>query len=207
MLDKHKTLQFSNRIKDLPGRISTTLSPENVGSWFRRPSFLASLSAIILLLLGGGIAGLWQTQLSPSQPIQFPHSLHLGFGIQCLYCHPGAWNGPSAGLPTETKCWGCHQQITFRNAELDKLVNYVQNQEPIAWVPVFILPDFTYFTHQPHVAAGVSCETCHGELSRMTVAQPRRNLDMGWCLRCHRTTFINDQTTLTRLTDCGTCHR
>jgi hypothetical protein len=207
MLDKLKALQFTNRIKAIPGRFRSTLSPENLSSWLRRPAFLAGVGVVIVLVLGGGIYGIWWTQQSPPQPIQFPHSLHLGFGIQCLYCHPGAWKGTSAGLPTETKCWGCHQQISLRNAELDKLVNYVQDQEPIKWVPVFILPNFVYFNHQPHIAAGVNCETCHGELSRMTVAQPRKDLNMGWCLHCHRTTFANDLATLTRLTDCGTCHR
>ena len=47
----------------------------------------------------------------------------------------------------------------------------------------------------------------HGEVSRMTVMQPLKGLNMGFCLHCHRTKFVNDQATLTLVTDCGTCHR
>ncbi len=207
MLDKIKDSLLSDRVKKLAGQIKSSLSPENLTSWIRKPPILVGIGVVFALILGGGLYGIWWSQQSPPQPIQFPHSLHLGFGIQCLYCHPGAWKGISAGLPTETKCWGCHQQISLRNTELDKLVNYVQNQEPIKWVPVFILPDFVFFNHRPHIAAGVNCETCHGEVSRMTIVQTPRDLSMGFCLHCHRTTFAYDQATLTRLTDCGTCHR
>jgi len=126
------------------------------------------------LLIVGMIWGIHLTQIPPSQPIQFPHSMHVSLGIQCLYCHPGALRGPSPGLPTESKCWGCHQQITVRNSEIDKLVSYVKADKPIQWVPVALLPDFVYFSHRPHIAAGLNCEDCHGEISQMTVAVPQK---------------------------------
>jgi hypothetical protein len=165
---------------------------------------------IIILIVAFLIIGMaWEvhlTQVPPPQPIQFPHFTHINLGVQCLYCHPGALRGPSPGLPTETKCWGCHQQITIRNSEIDKLINYVQSNTPIPWVPVAILPDFVYFSHSPHIAAGLNCEDCHGEISYMTVAVPQK-MDMGWCLNCHRTRYKNDPVLLTRLTDCMNCHK
>ena len=173
----------------------------------KKPIFLIAVGVLMLLLLTAAGYGVWSTQQPPAQPIQFNHQLHLGFGIQCLYCHPGAWRQASAGLPTQTKCWGCHQQIPVKNADQQKLADYVTAGEPIPWVPVFIQPDFVYFNHRPHIAAGVNCETCHGELSYMKVAEPQNRLDMGWCLNCHRTKAANDPEKLTRLTDCATCHR
>jgi hypothetical protein len=173
----------------------------------KRPIFLIAAGVLMLLLLTAAGYGFWSTQQPPAQPIQFNHQLHLGFGIQCLYCHPGAWWQASAGLPTQTKCWGCHQQIPIKNADQQKLADYVTAGEPIPWVPVFIQPDFVYFNHRPHIAAEVNCETCHGELSYMKVAEPQNRLDMGWCLNCHRTKAANDPEKLTRLTDCATCHR
>ena len=104
--------------------------------------------------------GISESQKSPEQPIQFPHNLHVGFGIQCLYCHPGALRGASSGLPTQNKCWGCHQQIakTLTSPKLAVLVDYVENNKPIEWIPVSQVPDFVHFNHRPHIAAGVNCE-------------------------------------------------
>ena len=94
------------------------------------------LARIGLVLVGAllviGMA--WEvhlTQVPPAQPIEFPHFMHINVGIQCLYCHPGALRGPSPGLPTESKCWACHQQITVRNSEIDKLINYVQSNSGV----------------------------------------------------------------------------
>ncbi len=173
----------------------------------KQPLFRIGAGIVLLLILGGSGFGLWTTQQQPQQPIQFNHELHVGFGVPCLYCHPGAWRQPSAGLPTITKCWGCHQQIPIKNADQQKLADAVAADQPIAWVPVAIMPDFVYFNHRPHIAAGLNCETCHGEISRMTVAEPQKGMNMGWCLDCHRSKAAGDPAKLTRLTDCATCHR
>jgi hypothetical protein len=154
MLEKIKTLNLIDMGKAL----------------VKKPIFLALGGLFMLLFLCAATYGVWLTQQPPEQPIQFNHSLHVGFGVQCLYCHPGAWKGTSAGLPTQTKCWGCHQQIPIKNEDQQKLADAVTNNEPIHWVPVFIMPDFVYFNHRPHIAAGLNCETCHGEISRQKVA-------------------------------------
>ena len=114
----------------------------------KKPAFLTALGVFTLLLLTGAGYGIWTTQQPPPQPIQFNHKLHVGFGVQCLYCHPGAWRQASAGLPTTAKCWGCHQQIPIKNADQQKLADAVASGKPIQWVPVFIQPDFVYFNHQ-----------------------------------------------------------
>ena len=172
----------------------------------KKPLVRMGLVLVGALLITGVAWGINISQTAPQQPIQFPHFLHINLGVQCLYCHPGALRGPSPGLPTESKCWGCHQQITIRNSEIDKLITYVKDNKPIAWVPVAILPDFVYFSHRPHIAAGLNCENCHGEISQMTVAVPQK-MNMGWCLNCHRTRFKDDPVMLTKLTDCVTCHK
>jgi len=180
---------------------------EKIIGLVKKPAFLAALSVFMLLLLSGFSYGIWKTQQPPPQPIQFNHALHVGFGVQCLYCHPGAWRQASAGLPTIAKCWGCHQQIPIKNADQQKLADAVASGTPIEWVPVFIMRDFVYFNHRPHIAAGLNCENCHGELSRMTVAEPQKGENMGWCLNCHRQRAAGDEEKLIKLTDCATCHR
>src|SRR4030066_1087459 len=206
MLDKLKALHLTDRIKALPVKLRSILWFDTLSALVKRPAFVVSVGIFLVLVLSAGTYGVWLTQQPPEQPIQFNHSLHLGFGVQCVFRHPGGWKGPSAGLPTDTKCWGCHQQIPIKNADQQELKDAILRDEPIQWVPVFILPDFVYFNHRPHIAAGLNCETCHNELSRMTVAEPRKNLNMGWCLHCHRTQDAEDEVLRPRLTDCATCH-
>jgi hypothetical protein len=162
--------------------------------------------AVVLLLLGvlgGAVGGIYMTQIPPEQPIQFPHSLHVGLGAACGYCHPGTAWGAAAGLPTTSKCWGCHQQIQKPSVELDKLAAFAKAGKSIPWVPVAIQPDFVHFTHQPHVAAGLDCSTCHGDISKMKTAQPQPRQNMGWCLGCHQKMRPQE---FKRLSDCSTCH-
>jgi hypothetical protein len=172
----------------------------------KKPIVQIGLGILVVIFLGGAVIGIRQTQLPPPQPIQFPHVKHVSLGIQCLYCHPGALRGTSPGLPTVAKCNACHQQVNKTSPQLDILAAYVKNGEPIKWVPVAILPDFVYYSHRPHIAAGLNCENCHAEVGQMTVAEPQK-MNMGWCLGCHRTRFKDNQVMLTKLTDCATCHK
>ncbi len=174
---------------------------------FRQPIAVALLLIAVIAVLGGVGWAVYRTQAPPPQPVEFKHNIHVRLGVQCLYCHPGAWRGPSAGLPTQAKCWGCHQQIAKQSPELDKLAAYVQNEEPIPWVPVAIMPDFVYFSHRPHIAAGVNCEECHGDMSKVTIARNPKVMNMGWCMDCHKERFKDDAERLTRLLDCQTCHK
>jgi hypothetical protein len=177
-----------------------------ISKLLNKPIVQIGLGILLLIIFGGAAYGLYLTQLSPPQPIQFPHSKHISLGVQCLFCHPGALRGTSPGLPTEAKCYACHQQVAKTSLEVDKLVAYVKSNKLIPWVPVFILPDFVYYSHRPHIAAGLNCENCHGEIGQETIAQPQK-MNMGWCLNCHRTRFKDNPVMLTKLTDCVTCHK
>ncbi len=177
--------------------------------WLKQPLGLIAVGIGFLALFSLAAYGLYTTQQSPEQPIQFPHQTHVAFGIQCLYCHPGASRGPAAGLPSQATCWGCHEQIqkTYNpDSELRFLLAAVQNNEPLQWVPVAMVPDFVQFNHRAHVAAGKSCEECHGDMSRVTIAENPQVMNMGWCLTCHIDAAGDDQEKLIKLSDCGTCH-
>ncbi len=197
-----------DRLRGIPQRFKSANLSQRLITFIKKPAVMVAGGIFIVLILAAAAYGFRLTQKSPPQPLQFPHKLHVGFGVQCLYCHPGAWKGKSSGLPTETKCWGCHQQLPVKTADQQILADAVKNNEPIKWVPVFIVPDFVYYNHQPHIAYGLNCETCHGEVSYMTVVVlPKHKINMGWCLHCHRTIAANDPVLYTKLTDCGTCHR
>jgi len=177
-------------------------------TWLLSPLGRVGILIVGLALLSAAVWGVSQTQAAPEQPIQFPHNRHVGFGIQCLYCHPGASRAPAAGLPTQTKCWGCHQQmqITQTSELLKPLVAAVEANQPIQWRPVAIVPDFVHFNHRPHIAAGVNCEDCHGDMSKLTIAENPQVMNMGWCLNCHQEKTVDDPVKREKLLDCGTCH-
>ncbi len=181
---------------------------KKIFSWLISPLGRIGLLILGLIVLSVAVWGISLTQTADEQPIEFPHDRHLGFSIQCLYCHPGASRGAVAGLPTQTKCWGCHQQmeITKTSELLKPLMAAVEKDEPIQWVPVAIVPDFVQCNHRPHIAAGLNCEDCHGDFSQVGIYKNPQTLNMGWCLDCHVEKAGEDQEMLIILTDCGTCH-
>jgi hypothetical protein len=97
-------------------------------------------------------------------------------------------------------------QITNTSERLAPLKEFIANNKEIEWVPVAQVPDFVHFIHRPHIAAGLNCENCHGDISNVGIAVNPQTMNMGWCLNCHRERAGNDAAKLTKLTDCGTCH-
>ena len=176
--------------------------------WVLSPMGRIAVLITALSLFSLAAYGLYQTQQPPPQPIEFTHKLHVGLGIQCLYCHPGALRGASPGIPTINKCWGCHQQIakTQTSEKLQPMVEAMNQGVGFEWVPVAIVPDFVHFNHRPHIAAGLNCENCHGDMSQVEIAENPQVMNMGWCLTCHRERAADDTEKLVKLTDCGTCH-
>ena len=166
------------------------------------------IALIAIALLGGGaymrINRASLASAAPDQPIAFSHRAHAQAGVQCLYCHPSAMRSDVAGIPSLQKCMGCHQIIATDRAPIQALADYWKRQEPIRWQPVNTMADFVYFSHQPHLGAGLSCEGCHGNVGQMNVARQETNMDMGWCLDCH---LKQSQDKTARLADCLTCHK
>jgi hypothetical protein len=136
------------------------------------------------------------------QPIAFSHQVMVQNGVPCLYCHADARRSPQAGMPSVEKCMGCHLVISRANPEIKKLKTYWEQGQPIPWERVNEMPRFVYFTHQAHLAAGLNCERCHGDVAHMDIVQPVVKMDMGWCISCHR-----QQPQAKKLTDCITCHQ
>lgn len=79
---------------------------------------------------------------------------------------------------------------------------------PIVWKRVHRVPDFVYFDHRPHVAAGLNCQRCHGPVEGMDRVRQFSTLGMGWCVDCHRDsggTRVAGRPVDPSL-DCATCH-
>lgn len=121
------------------------------------------------------------------QPVPFSHKHHVGDdGIDCRYCHSSVEQSAFAGLPSLQVCMTCHSQLYTRQAVLAPLVKAYSSGGHFAWNRVNDLPDFVYFNHSIHVAKGVGCVTCHGQIDEMPLTARAASLDMQWCLSCHR---------------------
>ena len=134
------------------------------------------------------------------QPIEYPHNKHVAAGMECIDCHIRVDTRAEAGLPSVRKCMLCHRTIATEKAEVKKLAQFAQQQREIPWERVYGFERGAHvkFQHAPHVRASVACKTCHGEVEKMTVAQPAVRHTMGTCVTCHR------QQNAT--TDCVACH-
>ena len=168
-----------------------------------RPLFSRSsngvLRVVILVLLLGAVGTpvllmawvrtpLNLMQYEPiDQPIQFDHRHHVqDDGIDCRYCHTSVETSDTAGIPATSVCMGCHGQIWNDATLIEPLRRSWQQKQPIVWNRVHELPDFVYFNHSAHIAAGVGCVTCHGRVDQMARVYKAKPMTMQWCLDCHR---------------------
>ena len=122
------------------------------------------------------------------QPIAFTHKVHLEHGMQCTDCHKGLAEGPDATIPNVQLCMTCHQVIATNKPEIKKVAAYFKRGEDIPWQRVygFIPTAHVMFNHAPHIRAGIDCKSCHGDMTKQTVAVRAVHLNMGYCINCHK---------------------
>lgn len=124
---------------------------------------------------------------APIQPVPYSHALHAGqLGIDCRYCHSNVEKSGFANLPTSQTCMNCHSQIKTTSPLLAVVRDSFATNRPVPWVQIHQLPDFVYFNHSVHIARGVSCVECHGQINQMDVVGEAKSLSMSFCLDCHR---------------------
>lgn len=157
---------------------------EEFRTWAWKNKIYVGIGSLVLVLtlLVTGIQGLGNIGVveayQPSQPIEFPHSIHAGVnGIDCRYCHSSVTKSKTASLPTVNVCMNCHKQINGRDeAQQTKIKaiyeaagwdgsQYTGKSKPIVWNKVHVLPDHVYFNHSQHVTVGgIDCKQCHGDM-------------------------------------------
>jgi hypothetical protein len=96
---------------------------------------------------------------------------------------------------------GCHQSEKADSPEVQKLAAFAERKEQPPWRRVYWLePEANaYYTHKPHIRAGLECETCHGKIGEMHRVRRVVDQTMGWCIDCHRARNVSN--------DCYICHR
>lgn len=207
---------------------------------------ISRASIISVLLLGGFVSWVcwdWyrsayftEVNVPKEQPIPFSHEHHVnGLGVTCAYCHTSVEKSAFAGIPPTHTCMTCHSQIWTGAPMLEPVRTSYRTQQPLQWNRVHDLPDFAYFNHSIHIAKGMACQVCHGDVNKMPLVWKKSPMQMQWCLECHRTPekyirpveeiynfeykYPDDQLTfgkelvkkynvrVKQLTDCSICHR
>lgn len=165
------------------------------------PTVLGLLGAGAAAAVIGGVwyyftPAYWEVGYAPVQPgtqkatSGFNHQIHAGkLGIDCRYCHTNVETSSHSNVPPVATCYGCHAENRMTIPTEEK-VGFVRaayaNDLPIPWTEIHILPDYVQFPHLSHIDAGVSCFSCHGQVTAMPVVHQVQPLSMSWCLDCHR---------------------
>ena len=158
---------------------------------------IAKASLVVAIILGGVVfyaytqiarsSYLTGVGLEKQQPVQFSHKHHVGDdGIDCRYCHTSVETAASAGIPPTQTCMNCHNQLYADQEYLEPIRASYRDNQPIEWERVHDLPGYAYFNHSIHIAKGVGCSTCHGEIDEMPAVYQKNTLQMEWCLSCHK---------------------
>ena len=155
-----------------------------------------SILLVVAAAVGLGLVFLWFWPRSDyarhvgwavDQPAPFSHLHHVsGLGIDCRFCHTSVEVSAEAGMPPTYTCMTCHSQIWTNAAVLEPVRRSLGEDKPIAWNRINDLPDYVYFNHSIHLAKGVGCATCHGDVAQMPLTFKAKSLTMQFCLDCHR---------------------
>jgi len=160
----------------------------------------ANLAAKLTLLVAAafvvaGIAWWWawprtdyqrHTDWTVEQPVPFSHQHHVsGLGLDCRFCHTTVETAANAGLPPTYTCMTCHSQIWTNAAILAPVRQSLADDKPLVWHRINDLPDYVYFDHEIHIAKGIGCASCHGNVAEMPLMEKAKTFTMGFCLDCH----------------------
>lgn len=160
---------------------------------------IAGLGGAVLVVTGTwyyATPDFFEVGYMPAQPDEgFNHQLHAGqLGIDCRYCHTHVEESYHSNVPSVATCIGCHGENKLDGWDTHK-VGWIREayaeDASIEWRRIHVVPDYAHFPHHVHVAAGVSCYSCHGQIAGMPEVYQAESLGMGWCLDCHRNPEAN----------------
>jgi hypothetical protein len=155
-----------------------------------RVSIIAAAAApLVLILSGSQITRTYGQQVNVpiEQPVPFSHEHHTNeLGIACQYCHQQAEQGPWANIPATEVCMSCHSQIWTNSPLWSRYASRIARACRSSGTRSTAFRISCTFNHSIHVAKGIPCQHCHGNINQMQITYRSHPFFMAWCLECHR---------------------
>jgi hypothetical protein len=141
-------------------------------------------------------------------PLRFDHSQHLAGGLDCGTCHEDALRSTRSAdnlLPGGEACDTCHDSrhpilATPPKRESPCSTCHTRSEERRVLASVRMPKARLHFNHALHMgeSVGASCETCHGDMSKVRLATELQLPSEDTCLTCHDGQKATDR--------CNACH-
>lgn len=154
---------------------------------------------VLILTIWGGlmIAALSVSAGEKQVELKFSHKLHVVENdLECTTCHETveeSKTGTDNLMPTMETCGNCHDVESDENCKMC----HSDTENPRAVPRVESYSEL--FSHAKHLAAGMSCISCHREITQLEQPEPYLLPTMTTCMNCH------DQRKAS--TNCNTCHK
>ena len=136
---------------------------------------------------------------APVQPLPYSHKTHVALGLECRRCHTNPEPGNQMTFPATAICMTCHNTIAKERPAIVKLAEFARSGQPIPWQRVYQVTPGVTWTHRRHLAAGLQCVMCHGQVAQVdAMAQNTSVASMASCISCHESHRAS--------TACQICH-
>ena len=154
----------------------------------RRILTAATLGGLLALAVAAQqLPRLQKVYPGPEQPLPFSHKAHAGRGVECKTCHTTPDPGDFAEIIEAKTCMGCHEAAGADHPAMAKLAEFAASGEWVPWEPVYLVPDYVFFSHREHEEkAQATCADCHGDVAAAEVLGKERDISMAACMECHR---------------------
>ena len=99
----------------------------------------------------------------------------------------------------------------YKSLEIKKLTSHAESGKALEWKRIYRLPEYVYFNHSVHIAKGIDCTNCHGNVADLDSMKKMKPITMGRCIDCHRGDYQEFHKDLKEKVigpeNCGACHR
>lgn len=99
----------------------------------------------------------------------------------------------------------------YKSLEIKKLTSHYETGKSLEWKRIYRLPEYVYFNHSVHIAKGIDCTNCHGNVADIDSMKKMKPITMGRCIDCHRGDYEEFHKDLKEKVsgpeNCGACHR